>query len=285
MCLRRVVAGLLGAMAAANAVAAEYVVGLGIGADDSDGRSAAALVDVALTDSTFLTVSGGISDADTLISNIRTRSWDIGIAQEFEPVTLRLGVGQWGDSDRVESDDIRGGIDVDAGGWRFGLDAERRDIELVFQLEPLSPQNPPRVFSGGVNADGYGGRIRYRTEEGTSLAVRGMRWDYDRNLGGLVFFDLLRRVNPSTLTLAGSLRDSSVMASVDWEIGSHLLGFELGRDELVVGDAEVDSATVLWTIPANARTDIELSLGYSESDDGDSAYFANVFVYFFGGGT
>ena len=282
MCLRNTSLAAALLTLAAPAGATDYIVGLGIGADDSDGSSLAALVDIGLTEKTFVTLSGGLSDADTLVANIETRSVDVAFSHDFEPVSVRLGFGRWGDTDLIETDDARVGVALDAGGWRFGVDAERRDIELIFQIQPTGPQAGRRITTG-VEGDGIGGNVRYRSESGVSVGVRGMTWDYDRNVDGLALFDFVRRINPSTVTLAGALRDSSYTASVDWEVGDHLLGIELGRDELAIGNVEVDSATVLWTIPSSSRTDLELSLGYSEAEGGDGAFYANVFLYFFGG--
>ncbi|MEO1034987.1 MAG: hypothetical protein AAFX44_05435 [Pseudomonadota bacterium] len=279
-------AALLGAWAfaatASPAYALDYVLGGGVGADDSNGRSLAGLVDVGLTESTFVTLTAAVSDADTVTSNIETRSYDLTISQDFEPFSFSLGAGRWGDDDLIESDDLRARIAVDVGAWRFGIDGERRDIELVFQIVPIGDFDGRRI-TAGVNGDGFGGNVRYRGDDGWSVSLRGMTWDYDRNVDGLALFDLTRRVNPTTLTLAGALRDSSYLATAEWPIGDHLVGIELGRDELAIGDLVVESATVLWTIPSSARTDLELSLGYSESDDGDGAFYASVFVYFFGG--
>ena len=282
MCLRSCLSiGLLLA-ATPHAHALDYIVGLGMGADDSSGRSLAGLVDFGLTERTFLTLTAGISDADTVVSNIETRSYDVSFSHDFEPITVRLAAGRWGDSDLIESDDVRAGVSLDVGGWRFGIDGERRDVELIFQIEPTGPQAGRRVTTEVVG-DGIGGSVRYRGDAGVGVSLRGMTWDYDRNVDALALFDFVRRVNPSTVTLAGALRDSSYTATLDFELGNHLLGIEVGRNELAIGNVDVDSATLIWTLPSSTRTDLELSLGYSETEDGDSALFANVFLYFFGG--
>ncbi|MEM1264147.1 MAG: hypothetical protein AAGH76_17240 [Pseudomonadota bacterium] len=269
-------------LAAAHATATEYVVGAGFGADDASGRSVAALLDVAVTETTFLTFTAAANEGDTLTDSIETQAYTVGVTQEFGIVTGRLSVGTWGDDDFVDSTDYRGGLSVAAGDFRFGVDAEHRDIDLTLRVDGGAIL-PGREFTFDLAADGIGATLRYRNEDGFSIGLRGMSWDYDRNIAGAGSIDRVRRINPSTLSIAGALRESSLTGSIEWPVGEHLIGVELGRDTLEIGGLDVDSATVLWTLPAGKRTDLELSLGYSEADGSDGAYFANVFVYFFGG--
>ncbi|MEM8983369.1 MAG: hypothetical protein AAGC71_10095 [Pseudomonadota bacterium] len=265
-----------------TAAATEFVVGGGFGADDASGRSLAALVDVGVTDSTFLTLTAAASEGDTLTDTIETQAFTIGITQDIGDFTGRFSIGTWGDSDFVDSIDYRAGLAVTAAGFRFGLDAERRDIDLTLRIEP-GVILPGRDVGVDLVADGIGGNVRYRNDDGFSIGVRGMRWDYDRNIAAAGSIERVLRLNPTTLSIAGALRESTLTGSVEWPLGDHLVGIEIGRDTLEIGGLEVDSATLLWTLPAGKRTDLELSVGYSEADGAEGAYFANVFVYFFGG--
>ncbi len=268
-------------LAAASAQARDVILGAGIGTDDSGGQSIAALVDVELTEATYVTVSGGYSEADTLIDAIATRSFDLALSHNFDPISVRLEAGIWGDSDLVESDDIRANIAFSNKRLRIGLDAERRDIDFQFTLDPIGAL-PGVSREVALKADGLGASLRLRND-GWSAFVRGVRYDYDRDLDQFVLLERLRRLQPTTLTLAGALRDDTIAAGVEFELGEHLLGVDYTRDTLAIGDIRVDSISLIWTAPASQRSDLELSLGYSEAEDGDGAVFLNAFLYFFAG--
>lgn len=266
-----------------TAVAEGYVLGGGIGGDDSGGVSLAALADFSIGQSTWLTMSAGLTNADTFDEPIRTRSANLSLLHQFKQWGVSAEAGIWGDSGLLESTDVGASIFWMPGRWRLSAEIERRDVELTLRRLVADPVLGLTDISAGANADGVGASVRYRTIGGASVSLRAKRFDYDRNLNRLASIELIRRLSPSTLTLAGALRDFEASLGIEWERGEHLLGIEYGRDRLAVGEFDVDSVTGSWALPAGKRTDMEFSLGYSRSEGQDGTLYAGVYLYFFGG--
>lgn len=259
------------------------MLGAGVGFDDNGGLSLVALADVAVTKRTWLTLSGGFADSETRTDDLRTRSLSLGLTQQFEKLRFSINAGRWGDSDNLESDDVQLAGYWDNQRWRLGVNLERRDIELSFLTPSPVDGQPPVLRQATATADGLGLSVRYRFENQLALSLSVKDFDYDRNLNRLTSLDFIRRISPTTLTLAGALRDRQATVDLEWEVGEQLFGIELARDRLAVGEFDLTSVSGRWTRPMSQRTDIEMSVGYSEPETGEGSVFASVTVYFFGG--
>lgn len=261
-----------------------FVLGGGIGADDTGGLSLDVLADISLTERTWLTVSGGSTDADTETDSIRTNSAQIGMTQEFGAIGIGIGAGTWGDSGRLESNDLNFDIFWKSDSWRIALDYERRDIDLTLVIAALDITLPDRQLSTSLDGDGIGASVRYRTEKNTSFTVRARQFDYSRDISRLDSLELIRRISPTTLTLAGALRDAQYSAMIEWEEGNYRFGLEVAKDTLAVGDLDVTSVTGSLLAPLGRRMDIEVNVGFSNADGVDSGAYGGVFLFFYGGG-
>lgn len=261
-----------------------YVLGGGIGADDTGGLSLAILADVSLTERTWLTLSAGSTDADTETDSIRTNSARIGLTQEFGAVGIGIGAGTWGDSGRLESNDLNFDVFWKSDSWRLALDYERRDIDLTLVIAPLDVSLPPGLLTASLDGDGIGASVRYSTKQNTSFSVRARQFDYSRDISRLDSLDLIRRISPTTLTLAGALRDAQYSAMIEWEEGSYRFGLEVSRDRLAVGELDVNSVTGTLLAPLGRRMDVEVNLGFSNADGADGGAYGGVFLFFYGGG-
>lgn len=263
--------------------AQDYVIGAGVGVDDNGGLSVVALADVALRERTWLTLSGGFADSETRVDDLRTRSLGIGLTQQFEKLGFSVNAGRWGDSDNLESDDLQLSAYWDNRRWRFGVNLERRDIKLNFLVPPPVPGQGPVQRQATATADGLGLSVRYRFDKQLALSFGIKDFDYNRNLNRLASLDFIRRISPTTLTLAGALRDRQATVDLEWEVGEQVFGIELARDRLAIGEFDLTSLSGRWTRPMTQRTDIEIGIGYSEPESGDGTLFASLTVYFFGG--
>lgn len=263
--------------------ARDYVVAAGVGFDDAGGYTVNLLGDVAVGEQTWFGLSAGLTRAETFGGRIETQTLSATLTHEFGRFGVTAGLGTWGDEDALESRDYRAGFYYRGERWRIGVDTERRDIDLTFGFRPENPLIPLIQRDASARADGVGASIRYRSANDTRWYVRGRRYDYNRDLNRLTALDLIRRLTPTTLILADGLRDTQLSAGVEWPLGAHLLGLELGRSELGVGDIKTSNLTVLWTLPVGQRQDLELSLTLGEADDADSSVFVQAIWYFFGG--
>ena len=261
-----------------------FVLGGGIGADDTGGLSVDALADVSLTDRTWLTLSAGTTDADTERDSIRTSAVQLGLTHRFGTLGIGIGGGTWGDAGRLESNDLNFDVFWQSDTWRFAIDYERRDIELTLVFRPLDPVLPPQEVTASLDGDGIGANVRYRTKSNTSFSLRARQFDYSRDISRLDSLELVRRISPTTLTLVGALRESQYTAAVDWEEGSYRFGLEIARDRLIVGELDVTSVTGTVLAPIGRRMDLEVNFGVSNSDDAEGGAYGGLFLFFYGGG-
>lgn len=274
---------MLTSLATPPLAARDYVIAGGVGVDDAGGYSVNVLGDVAVTEHTWLGLNAGLTRAETFGGRIETQALSASLTHEFAQFGITVGAGIWGDEDALDSRDYRAGLYYRGERWRIGIDAERRDIDLTFGFRTDNPLNPLVERSASARADGVGASIRYRSRNDTRWYVRARRFDYDRDLNRLTSLDLIRRLTPTTLILADGLRDTQWRAGVEWALGEHLLGVELGRSELGVGDIETSNVTLIWTQPVGQRQDLELSLTLGDADEADSSMFLQAIWYFFGG--
>ncbi|MEO0996056.1 MAG: hypothetical protein AAFX58_00940 [Pseudomonadota bacterium] len=253
----------------------------GAAADAEGSRSLSGLVDMGFGDINALTLIAGAARGDTVTDRIDTRSAALTWTQTYDAGGWYVSGGLWGDADRLESADYTLGVFASPGGWRFGLDYERREIDLTFSIAPLIGGNPPRQVTVGASASGYGASVRYEWPSRTRVRLSGRRFDYDRNLNQLARLDAVRRISPTTLTLAGALRDFTVTASAEFEAGLSVFGIDVTRDRLAIGAIDVTGVTGRWLTPVGRRTDLELSVGYSDSADGDGAASVGLLLFYY----
>lgn len=90
-----------------TAVAADYILGIGAAADTEDALALNAFGDFELRENTWLSASVGTTETSGLIDDFRTILYDAGIDHFFDPVGIRLSGGYWGDSDLLDSADVR----------------------------------------------------------------------------------------------------------------------------------------------------------------------------------
>ncbi|MDH3620005.1 MAG: hypothetical protein OER91_03885 [Gammaproteobacteria bacterium] len=265
---------------ASNALAAEgYIVGLGLEGDSADGLSAAILGDFSVAKDTWLTAAVARSGVD-LPGGQSVQSWygDLEIDHHFDPIGASLGVSYWGDSDILDSRDVRGSLY-----WRnerFMLAGEYEYRDFRFEL-PATDMFPGRVFH--FDANGAGLTARFDITEKVSLGLSGMDYDYsvnlrlDRNRG------LLDLLSFSRLSLINSLVDHRVGANLGIEAGERYWRIEAATWKGEVDGGTTHSATVRLTTPIGDRGDIEFGLGVDNSDLYGSVTFLSVFLYFYGG--
>ncbi len=272
---------LLAGVAALPCRADGITIAGGAAADAEGSLSLSGLVDIGLGNVNALTLIAGTARGDTVTDRIDTRSASLTWTQTYGAGGWYVSGGLWGDADRLESTDYTLGAFASPGGWRFGVDYERREIDLTFSVAALIDGNPPRLVTAGASASGYGGSVRYQWPSRTRVRLSGRRFDYDRNLNQLARLDSVRRISPTTLTLAGALRDFTVTASAEFEAGLSVIGIDVTRDRLAIGAIDVTGVAGRWLTPVGRRADLELSLGYSDSeDDAGAASFGLLLFYY-----
>ncbi len=276
--IRRKIMFFLVMLLSGNAVAgAGHIIGFGAEGDTTDSLSFSAFGDFGLTEKTWLSVAVGKAQAEGVVSELDTVYGDIGLDHYFGPVGVRLGAAYWGDDDILESFDIRGSLYIRTKAVSFAADYEKRDFDFIFNVDPLLQRRQV-----GFKADGYGLSFRVNAGERTGLFIRGMTYDYSVDLTRLQNITDLSFLAASRLSLANSLLDHRVDAGIDIKFGLKLLSLEFGTRQTAIDSGRVDSVSVGFLFPASDASDIELRLGYDDSNDFGGTTVFSFFWFFYG---
>lgn len=264
----------------APAVAGEgFVIGGGVEADTADGLAGALVGEFGLTEKTWLSAAVARNTVDRPDST-GIDSWyaDVGIDYWFEPLGLRLGLSYWGDDDTLDSNDVRGSIY-----WRndrvtVSADYKYRDFDADL---PRTDFFAARTF--GFDADGYGLTTRIKVTDDVDIGLSGMDYDYSVNLRLDDSRRLLEFLVFSRLSLINSLVDYRAYATLGVDVGKRRWELDLGRWKGEVDGGTTRSATLRFLNPLGESADVELALGFDDSDLYGSVTFFSVFLYFYGG--
>jgi hypothetical protein len=270
-------------LAAAMDVSAQdrgYFLGAGVDLDTADGVAVSALGSMELGEKTWLSASLARTNVE-LPRGLEAKTWyaDLGFDHQFDPVGVRLGVAYWGDNDFFDSRDIRGSLYVRGERGSLSLDLEHRDFEL--DLPGVGDRQPRDVGFGAVGA---GLSMRYGITENLDVIASGMSYDYDVPLRIEESDRLLSLLSISRLSLLSSLIDWRVSGGLGLDVGESQLTFDLARWKGSIDGSDNRSATVGFLTPLSLRTDLEVRLGFDDSDLYGEVTVLSVFLYFYGGG-
>lgn len=257
----------------------DFVVGGGVEGDTEDGFAIAVLGDVAIGDDTWLSGSYSRSGVDDPASrSVDYHYADIGVDHFFEPVGVRLGASYWGNSDLLDSVDVRGSIYSRGESTYLSLDAERRDFDFA-----IPPRDTLPNVDIGFDATGIGLSGRVDASDAVSLRAGGMSYEYSREFR---FGDAARLTDLLTfsrLSVLTSLVDWRASAGIDIDFGLRQLGFSVSKWQGIVDDSDNSGVTITFMTPLTRRTDIELSLGYDDSNLYGEVTYLSAYLYFYGG--
>ena len=266
---------------ASNALAAGdgFIIGAGIEADSSDGLAGSLLGGFGLSEKTWISASVARSSADlSPRQNLEMLYADFEIDHWFKPLGMRLGAAYWGDSDILDSADLRGSLYWRTEKVTISADYEYRDFDFVVPATEL--------FRGRTiffDADGMGLTVRFELNETIDLSLVRMKYDYSVDFRPSDNRDIVRLLSASRLSLINSLIDYRAKASMGIEHGLRRWQFGLSVSEGAVDGSRTTSATLSFLTPLANKSDIEFSIGHDDSDRFDDVMFFSVLVYFYGG--
>lgn len=258
----------------------DFVIGAGIEGDTGDGLALAVLGDVATGDNTW--ISGSLSQSGVDDPTRRSVDYlyaDLGIDHYFDPVGARIGVSYWGNSDLLDSFDVRGSIYSRGESTYLAIEAERRDFEFS-----IPPRDTLPDVDVGFQATGLGLSARVDISDNVSLNGGGMNYEYSRDFRIGDAPRLIELLTFSRLSVLTSLVDWRAGAGIDIDIGSRQLSFSVSRWQGIVDRSDNVGATITFLTPLTRRTDLELSLGYDDSDLYGDVTYLSAYLYVYGGG-
>jgi hypothetical protein len=264
---------LLGGGAAADG----YLVAIGAEADTENNHAYSAFSELGIGESTW--ISGGLatSRAGSPSSGFDAVYVDAQIDHLFDPVGVRVSLGYWGDSDVLDSVDVRSSIYLKNERISLSADYERRDYDLIVEL-PLLMQE--RTLSFSAHGIGFSGRAH--PGKRVSVYLGGMWYDYPENVTVDPGVRDLRSLSLSRLMLAHGLLDRKAHAGVEVDLGQRSVDFRYANWHGIGNQGSIDSFGVGFLTPLGASSDIEVRLSRDDSDTFGDATVLSVFLYFFG---
>ena len=257
----------------------DYVLAGGIQSDTDNALAISFLADREIAERSWLSLLLARNRVDIeRSSSLSTTYAELGFDRHFEPLGVRIGAAYWGDNDTLDSLDGRASLYWRQSGRRLALDVEYRDFE--FDL-PAGRFRPGREF--GFDATGIGASLGFDLGDDAYLSLSGMSYDYGVNLRLDGNRGLLALLNVSRLSLINSLVDHRVSAGVSIDRGLSRWQLDLSAWRGAVDRSDTHSVTVSFTTPLSERTDVEVGLGYDDSELYGDAVFLSAFLYFYGG--
>ncbi len=257
----------------------DYVLAGGIQSDTDNAFAISFFADREIAERSWLSLLLARNRVDIeRSSSLNTTYAELGFDRHFEPLGVRIGAAYWGDNDTLDSLDGRASLYWQQSGRRLALDAEYRDFEFDF---PGGRFLPGREFR--FDATGVGASVGFDLGEDAYLSLSGMSYDYSVNLRLDGNRGLLALLNVSRLSLINSLVDHRVSAGISIDRGLSRWQLDLSAWRGSVDRSDTHSVTVSFTTPLSERTDIEVGLGYDDSDLYGDAVFLSAFLYFYGG--
>jgi hypothetical protein len=261
-----------------SAVAGGYILGIGAAADTEDALALNVFGDFELRENTWLSATAGTTETNGLIDDFRTTIYDAGVDHFFDPVGIRLSGGYWGDSDLLDSADVRASFYFRDDIASLSADYERRNFDFVFEI-PLLDFRRKVEF----HADGWGMTNRFRFGDSVTFRLGGMHYDYSRRIRIDPNIDALRFLSASRLSLINSLIEYRVNAGIEYQFGLRSVDVSAGTWKTAVDQSKVDSYAIGFLTPMTDRTDIEFRLSFDNSENFGWTTALAVYLYYFGG--
>jgi len=259
-----------------------WMLAVGMVADDESSNGASVSFDYALAPDSWLLVSAGRSRSPRERADVSAGSYILGIDHRFGRLGARFEIEQWGDRGAVESTDY--GVDVyfESDRVRMELGYEARDIDISFTV--VGPLGREFSRKAPLDADGLDLSLGLSLTERLRLSAAMQRYDYGRDLRLLPRIAELNLLSASTLTLANSFVDRIATIGLDVALGDKRFSTRFGRDRSAVDGSELSSIEAALLVPVGRRTDLEFSLGRSDSDVFVASVYAGLLVLVYGGG-
>ena len=256
-----------------------FVVGAGVEVDSAEGQSATIIGNLGLTEVTWL--SGGFAKNSADIRpdlTLETIYADIGIDHWFKPIGFRAGVSYWGDDSILDSFDLNGAVYWRGGKASIAGEFEYRDFEFdIFRNDLL----PGQAFE--FHAVGAGLTARFDVGKSASISFSTMDYNYNVNLKLDANSRIADLLSVSRLSLINSLIDYRAGISLGVDAGQHRLNLDFSTWEGEVDSSRTNSTTLRWIAPLGNKNDLELGIGFDDSDIYGSVTFMSIFFYFYGG--
>lgn len=255
-----------------------FVLGAGIDADSENGRAATVFGDFGIGDNTWLSASASAYETSGPLGRRNTLYADVALDHLFDPFGVRVGASYWGNSDILDSADLKASFYYRSESMMLSADYERRDFDFVVLAD-----FPTLRRTAEFSANGIGITSRLPLGEDTSLHIGGISYDYSRNIRVQPDIDVLRFLSSSRLSMINSLIDYRVSAGVEYRFGLRGVDLSVGRWRTAVDGGTVDSYSIGFLTPFTDRLDAEMRFSIDESEYFGRTAAMSIYLYYFGG--
>ena len=273
-------ATLLGLFAAGSAHAdGAFVLGAGAEVDSEDGLAASAIADFQITPNTWIFGTVGGTEIDLPRGQTTTNIYaEAGLDHFFDPAGVRVSAAYAGDPDFFDQTSAMLTVYSRGDEGMLGVDIEYSEFNLAVPEFGLLPARdvPFQAFGLGMNA-------RLDLGENFDIRFSGVKNEYDVDIRVESNDRITDLVTFSRLSLVASLADWRAGAGIGWDFGPRRLQVDVSRWQGIADGNTNSSATLRFLTPLTLRTDIEVSLGFDDSDLYGDVTFLSVFMYFYGG--
>ena len=260
-----------------NAGAEGYVIGLGADGDSADGRAITAFGDFGVSEKTWLSVTAYSGETEGIIRSNETLYAGASLDHWFKPFGVRIGASYWGNSDILDSRDLRSSLYVRGNSGSISLEYEKREFKFRLQSDAL------RGRIAKFSADGWGLRSRVALSDRLNFTLGGMKYDYSRNLRLQPDIDALAFLSSSRLSMVNSLIDYRFSGGFEFDFGLRSVDISAGKWQLAVDGSTVASYGLGFLTPISDRVDMEMRVAFDDSETFGRTTSVSVYLYYFGG--
>jgi hypothetical protein len=248
--------------------------------DENSSDSLLATINWGVRPQTWLSFSAGRATSPADRADVEADTFVAAVDHRFDTVGFTLELERWGDSEALETDDLRGSIYFDRGRWRLALAYETRDLEIPFTL--TGPLGNTLQRTAELSADSYAVDLRVSLAEQWRLFLGAAEHDYERGLNLIPRIDRLNLLSASTLTLANSFVDHERSVGIERDLGRSVLSVNFTTDRSAIDNSKFETLDAALLIPVGSRMDLELNLGRGRSDIADAGLFGGVLFLIYG---
>jgi hypothetical protein len=132
------------------------------------------------------------------------------------------------------------------------------------------------------DAQGLGIAARFDLTDRVDLSVKGIGYDYSVDLRRAANRDIVNVISVTRLSLINSLVDYRANIGLGIDFGLKRLVFDIAQWEGAVAGARTISYSLRFLTPISDRNDIEIGLGYDDSDTYGQVTVLSMYLYFYG---
>ncbi len=300
------VAGWLLALGTMPAAAQGWYGYVGAEVDDADGYVVSGALGGNFSERTSWDVSASRSDTSTNLTDLRRTAFRGNVGHDFGNVSVRLGLGGWGDEDFVQTQSATAALDLHNETWSFAVRTEFRNSDFdPVQINRTITRRDGSLFTitGSVDCDvddlGLGASLSY-SSDAWYAEVHGMSYDYDdygcdfnvpvldvlRSASRDEFVQLADRATDFLSLGVGrqllsemSLLDSSIGTRLSYTRGLRTYNFTFDRVKDIFFGRTADTLTGGVGFLLDSGNELEVYVGVTDSDAYTEVVFLGISLF------